>query len=343
MYNVSHRKEFASMAKIQNRSTKNDPVITALPAACADEAKAVEFMEQQRWEGSPCCPRCGSLNIYRMKDSKTGERQANYRWLCRDCKGAGSKPQFTVRTGTVFEDSKIELRHWCFAFWRAATSKKGVSALEIHRQTGVSYKSSLFMLSRIRFAMADSSPELLGPDGGDVEVDEAYIGGKPRYKGHSPRGGATPKQPIMAMVERGGSAKVSTIANVTSKTLKTAILENVHYSARILSDENAAYSDIGPWFERGHETVTHGKKEYVRAGTDIHSNTVESFFATVKRGLNGIYHSVSKKHLHRYLSEFEFRYNNRGMEDGERTVTAIQSAEGKRLFYGYVPLRHVDG
>src|SRR5262245_15687233 len=128
-------------SKVQNRSTKADTVIRALPLACADEAAAVAFMEEQRWAASPCCPRCGSVDVYQMKDSGTGERQKNFRWLCRDCKKAKSVCQYTVRTGTVFEDSKIELRHWCFAFWRASTSKKGVSALEIHRQTGLSYKS----------------------------------------------------------------------------------------------------------------------------------------------------------------------------------------------------------
>jgi len=135
--------------KVQNRSTKGDTTLQALPKACSDEKAAVEFMELQRWGDFPACPCCGSVDVYQMKDSKTGARQVNYRWRCKDC-----KKQYTVRTGTVFEESRIELRHWCFAFWRASTSKKAVSALEIHRQTGLSYKSSLFMLHRIRFAMA---------------------------------------------------------------------------------------------------------------------------------------------------------------------------------------------
>jgi transposase-like protein len=137
---------------VQNQSTKNAPIISALPNACRDEKAAVEFMEKQRWGAHPACPHCGDLDVYRMKDSKTGERQANYRWRCHGC-----KEQFTVRIGTVFEESRIELRHWCFAFWRASTSKKGVSALEIHRQTGVSYKSALFMMHRIRFAMNENN------------------------------------------------------------------------------------------------------------------------------------------------------------------------------------------
>lgn len=313
------------MAKVQNRSTKNDPTLEAIPLACADEKAAVEFMEKQRWGEHPACPRCGSLNVYQMRDSKTGERQADYRWRCRE---KHPSQQFTVRTGTVFEDSRAELRHWCFAFWRASTSKKGVSALEIHRQTGLSYKSALFMLHRIRFAMADS---VVGPLGGEVEVDETYVGGKPRYKGVSKRGRGTKKQCVLAMVERGGRVKTRPIANVTGKTLKAAIREDVHPSSRIITDENSAYTGIGAEFAGGHQTVCHSAREYVRG--DVHSNTIEGFFSIVKRGINGIYHAVSKERLHRYMAEFEFRYNNRNLEDGQRTTAAIQAAEGKRLTY----------
>jgi transposase-like protein len=316
------------MSKVQNLSTKNDPVIRELPMACADESAAVLFLEKQRWADEPCCPRCGSVDVYQMKDSKTGERQANFRWICRDCKRAKSKHQYTVRTGTVFEDSKIELRHWCFAFWRASTSKKGVSALEIHRQTGVSYKSALFVLHRIRFAMSDSAS---GPLSGDVEVDETYVGGKPRYrKSSNPRGTAN-KQAVMAFVERGGRVRTKPVADVTGKTLKAAILENVDVDARIITDEHASYKGIGDHYAGGHHVVCHSAREYVRG--EIHSNTVESFFSGVKRGLNGIYHSVSREHLHRYMSEFEFRYNFRHAEDGGRTLAAIKASEGKRLFY----------
>lgn len=309
-------------AKVQNRSTKNDPVLEALPLACTSEAAAVEFMEKQRWGGQPACPCCGSVVVYQMRDLATGERQANYRWRCKDC-----KVQFTVRKGTVLEDSRIELRHWCFAFWRASTSKKGVSALEIHRQTGVSYKSALFLLNRIRFAMSGSAGTLTG----DVEVDEAYIGGKPREKNVGKRGRGTKKQPVFAMVERGGAVKCMPVANVTGKTLKQAIRENVHTSARILSDENSAYIGIGDEFAGGHEFTKHSAREYVRG--DVHSNTVEGFFSIVKRGIKGIYHAVSKEHLHRYMSEYEFRYNRRHMDDGDRTKAAIKASEGKRLTY----------
>lgn len=317
--------------KVQNASTKNDPVISALPKACADELTAVEFLEEQRWGGCPKCPRCGSEAVVSLKDSKTGERASHYRWYCGDCRKAGEKSQFSVRNGTVFEDSKIPLKHWCFAFWRASTSKKGVSALEIHRQTGLSYKSCLFLLNRIRFAMSDDAPVLLGPGGGDVEVDETYVGGKPRYIHGTLKTVKSKKACVLAAVERGGKVRVKPIAKVTSSNLKDFIRENVHSSARIITDQSNKYQGIGHEFDGGHEAVNHTAKEYVRG--DIHSNTVEGFFSTVKRGLNGIYHNVSKEHLSRYLDQFAFIYNNRNLSDGERAKAAIKAAEGKRLYY----------
>jgi len=320
------------MSKVQNRSTKDDPIIREIPMACADETAAILFLEKQRWNDLPACPCCGSMAVYQMMDSKTGERQKNFRWRCRDC-----KKQYTVRTGTVFEESRIELRHWCFAFWRASTSKKGVSALEIHRQTGISYKSCLFMLNRIRFAMADSAPEPIG-ENGIVEVDETYVGGKPRHynyhtapvKEDGRKTWHKKKQCVLAMVERGGYVKTRPIANVTGANVLAVMQENIHTSAKIGTDESTAYTKVGEVFQ-AHQSVNHSIKEYVRG--EIHTNTVEGFFSIVKRGLNGIYHSVSKEHLHRYMSEFEFRYNNRHIEDGERTLAAIKGSEGKRLIY----------
>ncbi|MGH8122057.1 MAG: IS1595 family transposase, partial [Rudaea sp.] len=269
--------------KVQNRSTKNDPVLAALPLACSDERSAVEFMEKQRWGEHPACPRCGDLDVYQMKDSTTGERQVNYRWRCKGC-----KQQYTVRTGTVFEDSRIELRHWCYAFWRAATSKKGVSALEIHRQTGLSYKSSLFLLHRIRFAMSASMPgELSGP----IEADETYVGGKPRYKlkGKHERETFFAKKPaVLAILERGGRVRTGIVADVTAKTLGDAIRDNVNPTASTLfTDELWSYRKVGKDFAGGHHMTKHSAREYARG--EVHSNTVEGFFSIVKRGLNGIY------------------------------------------------------
>ena len=308
------------MSKIQNRSTKDDTPSQELPAACADEAVAVEFMEKHRWGDYPGCPRCGDMDVYRMT-SRDGTREKHFRWRCRGC-----KRQFSVRTGTVFEDSRIPLRHWCFGFWRAATSKKGVSALEIHRQTGLSYKSSLFLLHRIRFAMA---PEDGNPLTGIVEVDETYIGGKARDV-RDRKEAWDNKAPVVALVERGGEVRTFHVPDVTGRTLKTAIRENVDRRARIMTDEARQYQGIGTEFA-SHETVKHSAKEYVRG--DVSTNTVEGYFSIVKRGITGIYHSVSKKHLHRYLAEYEFRYNGRRLSDGARTVAAILGSEGKRLRY----------
>jgi transposase-like protein len=309
------------MAKVQNQSTKGDEPIRDLPAACADELAAIEFMETHRWGDHAGCPHCGDMNVYKMA-GKDGAREKHYRWRCRGCKA-----QFSVRTGTVFEDSRIPMRHWCFGFWRAATSKKGVSALEIHRQTGLSYKSCLFMLHRIRFAMAPTDGN---PLTGTVEVDETYIGGK--YSG--PGGQAkrySNKSSVVGMLERGGKVRTMVVPDVTARTLRHAVLQNVDRRSRLMTDENRGYHAVGKEFEGGHHTVKHSAGEYVRG--DVYTNSIESYFGILKKGINGIYHSVSKKHLHRYLAEFEFRFNNRELSDGNRVVAAIEAADGKRLRY----------
>ena len=312
-------------------------VVAAIPAACSDESAAVAFLEKQRWGGEAYCPKCGSVAVYQMTDSKTGGRQAGYRWRCRDC-----KQQFTVRTGTVLEDSRVPLRHWCYAFWRAATSNKGVSALEIHRHTGLSYKTALFLMHRIRYAMQDG-PDDGSPLSGAVEVVETYVGGKPRKGGPRKRadgtrperrkaksGRGTNKQPVVAMVERGGRVRASVVADVTAATLKAEIDKNIDAASRIVTDENNAYNGLAASYA-GHDTVQHSAGEY--ACGDVNTNTIEGFFALLKRGVYGTYHNVSKKHLHRYLAEFGFRYNGRKLEDGQRTAALVQSARGKRLAY----------
>lgn len=300
-------------------------VIEAIPLACSNELAAVEFIEGQRWGKTPACVHCGSVEVYKMLDSKTRERNKRFLWRCRSC-----GKQYTVRIGTVYEESRIELRHWCYAFWRAATSKKGVAALEIMRHCQISYKSALFLMSRIRFAMAPSAnaPKLKGI----VEVDETYIGGKPRLPNRgSKRGRGTDKTPVFAAVERGGKIRRRVIVNVTGKTLKQAIRDEVDPQARIVTDDFNVYTGIGREFAGGHSSIAHGTWEYVRG--DVHTNTAESSFALVKRGITGVYHNVSKKYLHRYLWQFDFIWNNRKLNDGERTAELIRSTEGKRLMY----------
>lgn len=306
-------------------SLSKSELVGKLPLACSDETAAVEFLEKQRWGDTPACVKCGSVEVYQMKDAKTGKRNSRYLWRCRDC-----KEQYTVRIGTVYEESRIPLRHWCYAFWRAATSKKGVSALELTRQCQISYRSALFLMTRIRFAMAPDgyAPQLTGT----VEVDECYIGPrKPRYPGSGVTGRGTAKTPVFVAVERDGELRRRVVADVTGRTLKTAIVEEVHRQARIISDDYPAYKGIGKAFDGGHETVCHTTKEYVRG--DIHTNTAESSHALLKRGIVGIYHNVSREHLHRYLWQFDFLWNNRQLNDGERTALAIREADGKRLMY----------
>ena len=312
------------MKKNRHNLSKSD-VVEQIPAACADELTAVEFFEMQRWGDNPCCVKCGSVAVYKMADAKTGERNSRYLWRCRDC-----KEQYTVRIGTVYEESRLAMRHWAYAFWRACTSKKGVSALEIKRHCQISYKSALFLMNRIRFAMApdfDNAPPLTG----DVEVDETWVGGKPRYKGNNPRGRGTSKLPVFAAVERGGEIRRKVVPDVTGKTLKAAIRQVVDPRARIISDENPSYKGIGKEFTGGHESVCHSAKEYARG--DVNTNTAESSFALVKRGIVGVYHNVSQRYLYRYLWQFDFVWNSRKLNDGERTILAVKAAEGKRLTY----------
>lgn len=301
-------------------------LVEEIPLACASELAAVEFFEVQRWGNHPTCVHCGGEKVYKMFDASGEKRSKRFLWRCLEC-----KKQYTVRIGTVYEESRLPLKHWCYAFWRAATSKKGVAALEIMRHCQISYKSALFLMNRIRFAMAPDAnqPKLTGI----VEADETYCGGKPRPgdgKEHK-QGRGTRKTPVFAVVERDGDIRRRVIADVTSFTLKAAIQEEVDFRARIITDDLPAYKGIGKHFEGGHDSMNHSTRHYVRG--DIHTNTVESSFAVVKRGIMGIYHNVSREYLHRYIWQFDFIWNNRKLNDGERTFMAIQSAEGKRLMY----------
>jgi len=238
--------------------------------------------------------------------------------------------QPAVHIGTVYEESRIELRHWCYAFWRAATSKKGVSALEIKRHCQISYKSALFLMNRIRFAMAPGpdSPKLKGV----VKLDEVYVGPrKPRLKGVSGPGRSTLKTPVFCAVERGGQLRRRIVADVTAATLRKAIREEVDSHAKLMTDEYSAYRWLKRGWTGGHESVCHRTFEYARG--DVHVNTAESSHALIRRGLIGICHNISRDYLHRYLWQFDFMWNNRTMNDGERTPAAIKAAEGKRLMY----------
>lgn len=308
-----------------------------LPLACADETAAVEFMEEQRWGTSPSCPKCGVVGeCYKMTDATTGLRNARFLWRCRAC-----KQQYTVRVGTIMEDSPIPLRHWCFAFYGACSSKKGVSALEIQRTTGLSYKSALFMMHRIRWAMgpANEKQPKLGIGGGIVEYDETYIGGRPRRRSFRADGSvrlgpgwdfSKRKTPVVGGVERDGRVKARVVDNVKGTTLGEHLRQMVDTDAHLMTDERRGYIVPGREYA-SHQTVKHEAGEYVRG--DVTTNRIESFWAGLKRQINGTHHSVSKKHLHRYVSEVEFKYNSRDLNDGERTQLVIRASDGKRLTY----------
>ena len=298
-------------------------IVKDMPAICSSELAAVEFFEAQRWNGSPRCPHCRSKEVNTLKD-REGNRHKRFLWFCRGC-----SKQFTVRIGTIYEETRLPLRHWAYAFWRASTSKKGVSALEIQRQCQISYKSALFLLHRIRFAMTTEDGKF-PPMRGMVEVDETYVGGKRKYMGKC---GTSGKIPVVSALERCGRVRSQVVPNVTGKTLKSFIQKNVKVNSEIHTDENRSYCLIRPNY--AHFTVKHGMGEYARREKDrlVTTNSVEGFFSLLKRGITGIYHCVSKEHLHRYLGEFDFRYNNRRLNDGERLVAAVKQAEGKRLLY----------
>ena len=254
-----------------------------------------------------------------------GSRNKDYRWRCRGC-----KKMFTVRTGTVFEESRLPLRVWVYAFWRACASKKGISALQLSREMEITHKSALFVLRRIRHGLSETNGEKLT---GTVEADETYVGGRPRYKGQSKRGRGTSKAPVIGVVQRSGNVRFRMMERLTAKKIGEVIAEHADPRGRLITDDLNLYQPVGRAFTGGHHTVNHSAGEYVRKGTDIHSNTIESVFSLLKRGVYGTFHSISRKHLPNYLNEFEFRHNTRDLDDGERISAAIRQVDGKRLEY----------
>ena len=296
-----------------------------------DEAKAREWLESLLWPEGPICPHCGLIGCATALRGKTHRAGL---WKCKGC-----DKQFTVTVGTLFERSHIPLNKWILVFHLMVGSKKGVSAHQIHRMLELTYKTAWFMCHRIREAMSDG--KLAPPLGGmsrTVEVDEAYIGGKEGNKHASKRSpgrqGGKGKAPVVALVERGGRVRSFHLPVVDAKNLKPMLAAQIDHKSFLMTDESTVYLPIGEVF-RGHGSVNHSAGEYVR-GIFYHTNTVESYFAILKRGVNGVYHHVSQQHLHRYLSEFDFRYSNRsklGVEDTERMERAAKGIVGKRLTY----------
>jgi transposase-like protein len=298
---------------------------------------AREWLEQTRWPDGPICSHCGTIN-HAYKTKKPGW----YRCAEKEC-----RKDFTVTTGTVMERSHIDLNKWLMAFYLMNSSKKGVSSLQLQRALTMDYKSAWFMAHRIREAMRVNGLVPLGGEGQIVEADETYFGkpetvhvspqrkGRPFTKGG--KNGPHNKRPIVALVERGGNVRTFHVPVADQKTVEKIVSENIARESRLHTDESRLYFNASGMFA-AHETVTHSHDEYVRYedGRAIHTNSAEGYFSIFKRGMKGIYQHCKEKHLHRYLAEFDHRYNYRvklGYSDIDRTLVAIRGVAGKRLYY----------
>ncbi len=284
-----------------------------------DADKAREYLEDLRWAGGVACPHCGTVGEHYPLQGKSHRPGL---WKCKDC-----RKQFSVTVGTVFERSKIKLNLWLMAVYLMCSSKKGISAHQIHRMLGVTYKTAWFMCHRIREAMT-SDGGILGGNGGPVEVDETYWGNsKPKSKTAR---GYDHKMKIMSLVERDGTKVSIHMPKVTAATVRPILKAKIAEQARLMTDEAAVYTKVGREFAE-HGVVRHGAKEYARG--DVTTNTVESSFALLKRGLYGTFHHVGEAHLQRYACEFDFRWNQRKVTDAERAGALLGQIGGKRLMY----------
>ena len=298
-----------------------------------DEAAARKVIEAVRWPDGPVCPRCGE------KERRYATKREG-RWRCGN---PACRKDFTALTGRVMERSHAPLHKWLAAFHLLTSSKKGFSAHQLHRTLKVTYRTAWFMAHRIREAMRDGGlTPPMGGQGGIVEADETYFGEveerRPRRKSLPPptkggKVGPAGKRAIVALVERGGSVRSFHVAVADAETVRKIVTDNVAREARLHTDESKLYAGADTRFA-AHETVKHSAKEYVRG--DVHTNSAEGYFSIFKRGMRGVYQHCREKHLHRYLAEYDFRYNHRvrlGYGDAARAAAALRGAEGKRLMY----------
>jgi transposase-like protein len=293
-----------------------------------DEEKAFEYLESVIWADGKSCPHCGAVDRLTKVTANPAKRIRIGLWRCGHCKG-----QFTVKIGTVFEHARIPLHKMLQAVYLMTCSKKGVSAHQLHRVLEITYKSAWFLAHRIREAMRAGDLAPFGGDGGVVEVDETFIGRKLGVE--KGRGGFAHKVPVLSLVHsESGQCRSFVVDDVTRDTLLPIVFANVDRETYIMTDEATQYRGQFRSYFLGHGRVNHGAGEYGRGR--IHTNTVEGSFSIFKRGMKGVYQHCSEKHLHRYVAEFEFRYNNRealGCNDGDRSRQALLGVVGKRLTY----------
>ncbi len=304
-----------------------------------DADKAREHLEAQRWPNGPICPHCGNANETRITKME-GKAHRPGLYNCMEC-----REQFTVTVGTVFERSKIALNKWLLATFLMTSSKKGMSAHQLHRMLGVTYKTAWFMAHRIREAMKEDvkSSGPLGGEGKTIEADETYIGKRdvpyvsPSRKGRpftkKGKGGGAQKRTVVSLVERGGSVRSFHVQHATKAVVRDILVRNADRSSTLYTDESRLYTTTGEEYAK-HETVNHSRKEYARGA--VHTNTIENVFSVFKRGMIGVYQHCGEAHLHRYLAEFDFRYNRRAalkVSDTERHDQLLAMIEGKRLTY----------
>ncbi|UYQ71610.1 IS1595 family transposase [Pelagibacterium flavum] len=302
-----------------------------------DANAAREHLEAMQWPNGPVCPHCGNVDGERITTMK-GKAHRPGLYNCMEC-----RKQFSVTVGTVFERSKIALNKWLLATFLVASSKKGMSAHQLHRMLGVTYKTAWFMAHRIREAMKEdvSSSGPIGGEGKTIEADETYIGKRedqamPAYREGKPYKSkklGTKKQTVFALVERGGRVRSFHVPSATKEGLREILFTNAPRTSTLYTDESRFYTETGKEYA-GHETVNHSAKEYARG--IVHTNTIENVFSVFKRGMTGVYQHCAEKHLHRYLAEFDFRYNRRTalkISDQERHDMLLAAIRGKRLTY----------